>query len=486
MFGWFSRNAKAPFAKAKNVLSSTASEPIPVVASVLLFEPEPEPANQAPQLSTPSPLPPPPQPVEILNELVIATRQWCHPSIPFAEQLVQARQQWTDTLSTLTLQLILRQRTHADVLVEDLMKCREHLKLDFAFKYPTAEDTANAALMLIDEDADDSILEAYEAAEEGATRLREQELAAMLEPPFAQTFWLIVAAKCDVAQFETHMATLMEADRAAGGTAFPETLAYHVQQLEVWRPWYLLGTFGFLLHWREHAQAITPFVPELIRWVEWEDEAERESALRNDDDDDAVDWVSYRAMQAYVTDVVRHLPGLAPEDYCGPDCPEHVRSFLMRDQLFAAHWYVVNVAKAAVGYQSRPNVDASVVLQPNLPALSTAAIGVEFEQRLKAAVLRAFAGAEIQTTPMSGDHGADLLIRLGSVVVAIQAKRYIGVVGNAAVQEIFAAKQFYDADFAMVVTTSRYTQPAQVLAAKLEVTLATEQSFVAQLRALLV
>ena len=105
---------------------------------------------------------------------------------------------------------------------------------------------------------------------------------------------------------------------------------------------------------------------------------------------------------------------------------------------------------------------------------------------MKAVVLQAFAGAEIQTTPRSGDHGADLLIRLGSVVVALQAKRYIGVVGNAAVQEIFAAKQFYDADFAMVVTTSRYTQPAQVLAAKLEVTLAIEENFVARLRALLV
>ena len=489
MFGWFARKAKAPAARVEDFLSSTASESIPAAAPVLLLEQEPEPADQAVPLSTPSPLPPLPHACEVLDELIIAARQLRHPAIPFAEQLVQSRQLWTDTLTTLAQQIILRQGTHALVLVEDLMRCRDHLKLEFGFKYPAAQDAAEAALWLIDPDGetDDSIYDAYGAADEHATQLREQELAAMLEPPFAQTFWHSVAAKCDVAQFGTHMASLMEADGAAGGTAFVETLAYYVQELEVWRPWYLLGTFGFLLHWREHAQAITPFVPELIRLSELE-AAEEERALRQEEEgeDHAFDWVCARAMTAYVADVQRHLPGLAPVDYCGPDCPEHVRSFLMRDQSIAAFLHVINLAKAAVGSQSKPHVAASVVSRSSLPALSTAAIGVEFEQRLKAVVLQAFAGAEIQTTPMSGDHGADLLIRLGSVVVALQAKRYIGVVGNAAVQEIFAAKQFYDADFAMVVTTSRYTQPAQVLAAKLEVTLAIEENFVARLRALLV
>lgn len=484
MFGWFSRKARAPVAKAEVSLSSTASEPIPVVASVLLSEQELDPADQAPPPSTPSPLPPLKQPVEILNELVLAARQLRHPSIPFAEQLARARQEWIDTQSILTQQLILRQGTHADVLVDDFMNCSNHLKLDFGFTYPAADAAARAVLMLADMDDVDAG-EAWFAADERADQLKEQELATMLEAPFAQTFWRIVAAKCDVAQFETHMTTLMEADRAAGGAAFPQTLAFYVQQLELWRPWYLLGTFGFLLHWREHAQAITPFAPELIRLLELQ-EAEEERAYLQEDEELGFDFVCDRALHAYATEVVKHFPGLAPEEYCGQDCPEHVRSFLMRDQRFAAHWHVINIAKAAVGYQSKPLVDSSVVSQPSLPALSTAAMGVEFEQRLKAVVLKSFAGAEIQSTPMSGDHGADLLIRLGSVVVALQAKRYIGVVGNAAVQEIFAAKQFYDADFAMVVTTSRYTQPAQVLAAKLEVTLATEENFVAQMRALLV
>ena len=489
MFGWFSRKAKTPVAKVEDPLSRTASDAIPVKTSAPLSEQEPEIAVQAPPPSPLSSLSPLPQPVEILEKLIIATRQLCSPSKPFADQLAQARQQWNDTLGALTQQIILRQGTHADVLVEDFMKCREFLKLDFGFQYPLAEDAANAALLLIDPDGDvdDSIYEAYEAADERATQLKELELAAMLEPPFAQTFWRSVAARCDVAQFETHMTRLMESDRLAGGTSFPETLTFYLQQFELWRPWYLLGTFAFLLHWREHAQVITPFVPELIRLSELE-EAEEERACREEEEGEepTFDWVCYRAVQAYVEEVHRHLPGLSAEDYCGPDCPAQVRSFLMRDQSTAAYLYVLQLAKATVGYKCRPHVDTPVVSQPSLPALSTAAIGVEFEQRLKAVVLKTFAGAEIQTTPMSGDHGADLLIRLGSVVVALQAKRYIGVVGNAAVQEIFAAKQFYDADFAMVVTTSRYTQPAQVLAAKLEVTLATEENFVAQMRTLLV
>uniref|UniRef100_UPI0034E4BC37 restriction endonuclease n=1 Tax=Enterococcus faecalis TaxID=1351 RepID=UPI0034E4BC37 len=96
-----------------------------------------------------------------------------------------------------------------------------------------------------------------------------------------------------------------------------------------------------------------------------------------------------------------------------------------------------------------------------------------------------FDDAIVETTPASGDQGADLLVRLGSVRVAIQAKRYSGVVGNAAVQEIFAAKQFYDTDFAMVVTNSRYTMPAKALADKLEVTLATSDDFIEKIKWLL-
>ena len=116
---------------------------------------------------------------------------------------------------------------------------------------------------------------------------------------------------------------------------------------------------------------------------------------------------------------------------------------------------------------------------------STTVVGIEFENSLRDALIDEISDVVVESTPVTGDHGADLLIRVGSVRIAIQAKRYTGVVGNAAVQEIFAAKQFYDADFAMVVTTSRFTNPAKVLAEKLEVTLATESDFIQKIRRLL-
>lgn len=97
-----------------------------------------------------------------------------------------------------------------------------------------------------------------------------------------------------------------------------------------------------------------------------------------------------------------------------------------------------------------------------------------------------FPAAHIEPTPTTGDQGADVIMVVDGVKIVIQAKKYTGVVGNAAVQEVFAAMQFYDADYAMVVTNSRYTPAAQTLATKIGVELATADDYLRRIQQLLV
>jgi hypothetical protein len=82
--------------------------------------------------------------------------------------------------------------------------------------------------------------------------------------------------------------------------------------------------------------------------------------------------------------------------------------------------------------------------------------GVDFELHLKQSLEDTLQDVYVETTPASGDHGADLLVRYKGIVIAIQAKYYTGTVGNAAVQEIHSGMGFYDANYGMVVTQSKY------------------------------
>lgn len=116
---------------------------------------------------------------------------------------------------------------------------------------------------------------------------------------------------------------------------------------------------------------------------------------------------------------------------------------------------------------------------------STSQIGIEFERRLIEEISDHFPGARIETTPVTGDQGADVITIIQGVKIAIQAKKYTGVVGNAAVQEAYSAMGFYDADFGMVVTTSRFTPAAHTLASKLGVELATADDYLRRIRQLL-
>lgn len=89
--------------------------------------------------------------------------------------------------------------------------------------------------------------------------------------------------------------------------------------------------------------------------------------------------------------------------------------------------------------------------------------GAEFEDFC--AKLYQAKGYIVEQTPLSGDHGADLIAKApDNKVYVIQCKRYSNTVSNTAIQEIYAAKSYYNADYSCVVTNSYFTQGARKLA----------------------
>ncbi len=84
--------------------------------------------------------------------------------------------------------------------------------------------------------------------------------------------------------------------------------------------------------------------------------------------------------------------------------------------------------------------------------------GLAFERHL-ARVFRNL-GYGVHVVGGTNDHGADLIITRRRKKIAVQAKCYAKPVGNAAVQEVYAAKAYYHCDGAWVVTNSTFTQAA--------------------------
>jgi HJR/Mrr/RecB family endonuclease len=90
--------------------------------------------------------------------------------------------------------------------------------------------------------------------------------------------------------------------------------------------------------------------------------------------------------------------------------------------------------------------------------------GTEFEVFL-AGLFRA-QGYAAELTPLTGDYGADLILIKDGLRIAVQAKRYVGSVGVAAVQEALSGQAYYQCDTAWVVTTGAFTNNALELATK--------------------
>ncbi|MBT9177390.1 MAG: hypothetical protein DDT20_01723 [Firmicutes bacterium] len=73
-------------------------------------------------------------------------------------------------------------------------------------------------------------------------------------------------------------------------------------------------------------------------------------------------------------------------------------------------------------------------------------------------------GYNAKITPEFGDFGADLILVKDGATTIVQAKRWENAVGIEAVQQIVAAKAYYKAERAMVVTNSAFTPAAIKLA----------------------
>ena len=99
----------------------------------------------------------------------------------------------------------------------------------------------------------------------------------------------------------------------------------------------------------------------------------------------------------------------------------------------------------------------------NRLALEDIASGYEFELYV-ANLLKQNGFVNVGITGASGDYGADVIAEKDGLGYAVQCKFYSRPVGNKAVQEAHAAKQYYDCDEAVVVTNSTFTQNAVALA----------------------
>lgn len=95
--------------------------------------------------------------------------------------------------------------------------------------------------------------------------------------------------------------------------------------------------------------------------------------------------------------------------------------------------------------------------------------GVQFEYFLK--LIFSQKGYKVQTTKVTGDYGADLVMTSGDKRIVVQAKRYSKRVGIKAIQEVVSSIAFYKASEGWAVTNNEFTDAAVQLAKANEIKL---------------
>ena len=88
--------------------------------------------------------------------------------------------------------------------------------------------------------------------------------------------------------------------------------------------------------------------------------------------------------------------------------------------------------------------------------------GYEFEVFTK--ILFENMGYESSNTKLSGDQGADLVVKKFGEITVVQAKRYNNKVTNSAIQEVVASIKHYNAHNGAVITNNEFTDSAIELA----------------------
>ncbi len=90
--------------------------------------------------------------------------------------------------------------------------------------------------------------------------------------------------------------------------------------------------------------------------------------------------------------------------------------------------------------------------------------GAEFERFIGKLYTRL--GYRVSLTQSGADQGVDLILCKDDHKIAVQAKRWTGIVGNKAVQEVMAGKLYYGCSQGWIVTSSTFSSNAVALAAK--------------------
>lgn len=119
---------------------------------------------------------------------------------------------------------------------------------------------------------------------------------------------------------------------------------------------------------------------------------------------------------------------------------------------------IVAEAKLANFENNDVEVDSTDSIITNIDGLS----GLNFESLLEKLFIAM--GYLVNRTKKSGDQGADLILKKDGEKTVVQAKRYTNTVGNKAVQEVLASREYYSASNAIVVTSSAFTISARELA----------------------
>jgi HJR/Mrr/RecB family endonuclease len=99
---------------------------------------------------------------------------------------------------------------------------------------------------------------------------------------------------------------------------------------------------------------------------------------------------------------------------------------------------------------------------------------VPFEKFLEE-VLREL-GYVVETTRVTGDQGADLIVSKDGHRTAIQVKGYFSSVANSAVQEAHTAMAYYKCEACVVITNSRFTPAAKDVAGRVGCVLIDEDA----------
>jgi HJR/Mrr/RecB family endonuclease len=106
-------------------------------------------------------------------------------------------------------------------------------------------------------------------------------------------------------------------------------------------------------------------------------------------------------------------------------------------------------------------------------SFSAIAIGIKYENHI-ASILSTL-GFKVSTTPITQDFGIDIIAHKNEIIIAIQCKFWLELVGVNAVQEAFAGKYFYGATHAVVISNSEFTKNAKTLANKIGVKLINQK-----------